>query len=91
VVAYPVASIPQAWAAAAPILLLQARLGPEIGDRPRTLSLSRTTLPHWLAHVELRDIRLGQARVSIACHRQDATTGYSVLERHGDVDVVMRG
>ena len=46
VVAYPGACIPQAWAAAPPILLLRALLGLEIGDRPRTLFLSRPTLPH---------------------------------------------
>ena len=91
VVAYPVACIPQAWAAAAPFLLLQALLGLEIGTEPRTLVLSRPVMPAWLEHIELRGIRLGEARVSIACHRQDGTTGLSVLDREGDVDVVMRG
>jgi len=91
VVAYPVACIPQAWAAAAPILLLQALLGLEVGDEPRTLFMSRPVLPAWVERVELRGIRLGAARVSVACHRQDGTTGFSVLDREGDVDVVMRG
>jgi len=91
VVAYPVACIPQAWAAAAPILLLQTMLGLDVRQDPHTVFLQRPSLPPWLDHVELRDIRLGDARVSLACHREGDITGFSVLKRQGGVDVVMSG
>ena len=85
------ACTPQAWAAAAPLLLLRSLLGLEVAQRPHTLSLTRPALPPWLEHVELRDIRLGDASVSIGCYRQGSTTGFAILARQGEVDVVMIG
>ena len=90
VVAYPVACIPQAWAAAAPFLLLQVLLGISAHARTNTLTVERPTLPEWLGSVEVSDIRLARARVTLSFQRTPAgVTGFSLREQEGDVRVTM--
>ena len=60
-VPYPTSCSPQAWAAAAPLLLLRALLGlsPNVPDRDLTAAAS---LPAELGEVHLRGARLWHAR-----------------------------
>ena len=55
---YPVACSPQAWASATPLCLLQASLGLELLDRTGEIKFYRPTLPDFLDHVHLRNLRL---------------------------------
>ena len=89
VVAYPVACIPQAWAAAAPLLLLQAMLGIS-GDAPgRALRIERPVLPDWLQRIRLERLRVGDASVTLDFKRDGRVTGFALLEQQGDLDVTM--
>lgn len=88
-VQYPVACSPQAWAAAAPWALLQASLGISF-DVPRgELRLTRPCLPAWLERIEIRDLAIGEAALSIAVHRVADSAVVEVLERRGEVRVVV--
>jgi len=90
IVEYPVACIPQAWAAAAPFMLLQSLLGISAHAPDNILTVDRPTLPDWLESVELRDIRVGRSRVSLSFRRTGAgTTGFALLDEEGDVRVTM--
>ena len=90
IVAYPVACIPQAWAAAAPFMLVQALLGISAYAPAKRLVVDRPRLPEWLASVELRDIRVGGATVSLAFnYSASGATGFTLLEQHGDLRVTM--
>jgi glycogen debranching enzyme len=90
IVAYPVACIPQAWAAAAPFMLVQALLGISAHAPENRLTVDRPRLPDWLGNVELRGIRVGNATVSLAfSYSASGATGFSLLEQHGDVRVTM--
>jgi glycogen debranching enzyme len=90
IVSYPVACIPQAWAAAAPFMLLQAMLGLSANAPEQMLTVERPRLPDWLANLELRDMRIGDSRVSLSFRRGDGgSTGFSLLEQTGDVRVTM--
>lgn len=53
---------PQAWAAAAPLLLLQAMLGISADAPARALRIERPKLPDWLGQVRLDGLRIGDAR-----------------------------
>jgi glycogen debranching enzyme len=88
-VAYPVACSPQAWAAGAPFLLLQAMLGISADAPANTLNVSKPQLPGWLNTVELHDLRVGRSTISIVFQRHGETTGFSLLDKHGDVRVLM--
>jgi glycogen debranching enzyme len=88
-VAYPVACSPQAWAAGAPYLVLQAMLGISARAPENTLTVNKPLLPVWLNEVELRNLRVGPSTISLVFTRHGETTGFSLLERHGDVRVLM--
>jgi glycogen debranching enzyme len=88
-VAYPVACSPQAWAAGAPYLLLQAMLGISADAPANILNVSKPQLPGWLNSVELHDLRVGRSTISIVFQRHGETTGFSLLDKDGDVRVLM--
>jgi glycogen debranching enzyme len=88
-VAYPVACSPQAWAAGAPFLLLQAMLGISADAPANILNVGKPQLPGWLNTVELHDLRVGRSTISIVFQRHGETTGFSLLDKDGDVRVLM--
>jgi glycogen debranching enzyme len=88
-VAYPVACSPQAWAAGAPLLMLQAILGISARAHENMLTVNHPHLPPWLNVVELRNIRVGKSSISLVFRREGEITGFSLLDRKGDVRVVM--
>jgi glycogen debranching enzyme len=89
VVAYPVACIPQAWAAAAPLLVLQAMLGISAGAPDRALRIERPVLPDWLTNIRLEGLRVGEASVTLDFRRDGHATGFTLVDQSGDVNVTM--
>jgi glycogen debranching enzyme len=89
IVAYPVACIPQAWAATAPFMLLQAMLGISAHAPSNMLTVDQPRLPDWLGAVEIRGIRVGDSEVSVAFRQAGPSTAFSLLEQQGDVRVTM--
>ncbi|HEV2580202.1 MAG TPA: glycogen debranching N-terminal domain-containing protein, partial [Ktedonobacteraceae bacterium] len=77
---YPVACEPQAWAAGAPFMLLNAALGLEPDAEHHRLLVRQPALPSWLAIVELRGLRLGGQEVSLRYERSGETTA-SIITR----------
>jgi glycogen debranching enzyme len=88
-VGYPVACSPQAWAAGAPLLMLQAVLGVSALAHRNMLTVNKPHLPPWLNQVELRNLRVGESTISLVFRREGEITGFSLLDRKGDVRVVM--
>jgi glycogen debranching enzyme len=88
-VGYPVACSPQAWAAGAPLLMLQAILGVSARAHENTLTVNKPHLPPWLNVVELRNLRVGNSMISLVFRREGEITGFSLLDRKGDVRVLM--
>jgi len=87
---YPVACSPQAWASAAPLCLLQASLGLELLDRTGEVKFYRPTLPSFLDHVHLRNLRLSSGSVDVLLRRDHKNLSATVTRREGDVVVVVR-
>ena len=88
-VRYPVACQPQAWAAGAFPLLLQAMLGLVPYAHRNELRIVRPSLPHWLDEVEVRGLRVGDRTVDLLYQRRRGRTTVSVMADHG-VNVVVR-
>jgi glycogen debranching enzyme len=89
IVAYPVACIPQAWAATSPFMLLQAMLGISAHAPTNRLTVDRPRLPDWLGAVDIRGLRVGGSKVSLAFRQTGPSTGFSLLEQQGTVRVMM--
>ena len=75
---YERANIPQAWAAASPILTAQLFLG-LVPDAPETRCYLNPHLPDWLPELEVTNICIGQAKLSIKLSRRD---GHTIVESH---------
>ena len=86
---YPNSNSPQAWSASAIIQLVQVALGIYPFAPARTLALVRPQLPAWLRVVIVRNLRIGDARVSIRFERHDdGVTEHKVVEQSGRLFVV---
>lgn len=81
-VEYPVACAPQAWAAGAPFLLLQALLGLH-PDAPAQRLIVSPALPPWLGYVRLQGLRIGSARVDLYFARRGRRTAVELLKVEG--------
>jgi glycogen debranching enzyme len=82
-VQYLGANVPQAWAAGAPFMLLQAMLGLQ-QDAPRGKLYVDPALPDWLPDVTLTDLRLGRRRFDIRFRRDGKSTIFKVLKGNSD-------
>jgi glycogen debranching enzyme len=85
---YPVACAPQAWAAGAIFMALQACLGIEVRAREARILLHYTALPENLRQVRIKNLRVGDACVDLAFERYEETVGLDILRRSGEVDIV---
>ena len=70
-VSYPVACLPQAWAAGAGFMLLQACLGMEIDGWRGEIQVTDPLLPLGIDNVSLRGLRIGAYRVDVQFQRLD--------------------
>jgi glycogen debranching enzyme len=85
---YPVACSPQAWAAAAPLLLLQSCLGLEFEPNARIISFNEPQLPSFMDEVMLRDLRVGNGSADVAVRRSGRSVVVDTLGRRGEVRVL---
>lgn len=85
---YPVACSPQAWAAAAPLFLLQSCLGLGFEADAGCISLNEPQLPSFLDEVVLRHLRVGTGSASVTVRRRGRHGAVDVIHREGDVRVL---
>jgi glycogen debranching enzyme len=85
---YPVACSPQAWAAAAPFLLIQSCLGLRIEGALNRVVFERPCLPEGIPQLSIGGLRVGNASVDLFFERQADNVRVQVLEKQGEVDVV---
>ncbi len=88
---YPVACSPQAWAAAAPLALLQASLGLHFDIPNRAIVMHHPRLPDFVDEVWLRNLRLDpETSIELLLRRRGDDVAVNVLRRAGDVVVDIR-
>jgi glycogen debranching enzyme len=85
---YPVACAPQAWAAGAVYLLLQACLGLSIDAAERRVSFSRAVLPDTIDWLRIMNLSVADASVDLLLTRHTYDVGVTVLRRDGDLEIV---
>jgi glycogen debranching enzyme len=87
-VPYPVACRPQAWAAGSVFLLLEAALGLEAHALPRRVVFRQPQLPSWLPWLEIRNLRIGEARLDLNVVHGRFGGSLEILRKEGEVEVV---
>jgi glycogen debranching enzyme len=85
---YPVACIPQAWAAAAPLSMLQSNLGLGFDPDAIQITFDEPVLPSFLDKVLLRRLKVGHGWADVALRRSGQKVVVDVLDRNGAVRVV---
>jgi glycogen debranching enzyme len=85
---YPVACSPQAWAAGAVFMFLQASLGLRVRARTRKIHLMHPLLPESLERMEVRNLRLNDSSVDLVLERYGDVVGVHIKKRKGDVEIV---
>jgi glycogen debranching enzyme len=84
---YPVACSPQAWAAAAPFLALQAVLGLDIDARRSRVTFQSPTLPETLNQLVLSELPVGRHRIELELVRSGDQVVVNPLSCPSDVEV----
>ncbi|MBB3234792.1 amylo-alpha-1,6-glucosidase [Phyllobacterium endophyticum] len=87
---YPVACAPQAWAAAAPLALIQACVGLEFHPDEQQISFDEPLLPPSLNEVVFNRLTAGKGSASVSLRRSGQQTVVDVLERQGDMRVMIK-
>jgi glycogen debranching enzyme len=84
---YPAACSPQAWAAGAPFLMLQAMLGLEFDHEARRVLLINPSLPASAGRIIVRNLTLGDANIDFAVSQDGEAVAVQVLRTTGDVQI----
>lgn len=87
-IAYPVACLPQAWAAGSVFLMLQAALGIEIDALSRTVTLTAPSLPTGIERLTVSRLQVGDATVDLAFERVGDQVVVMPRNRVGDLKIV---
>jgi glycogen debranching enzyme len=88
--AYPVACSPQAWAAAAVYMLLQACLGLQVNSINRHVVVQKPYLPEPLRDLSITGISAASGGVDLLFTRDNGRVRVQVLSNTSDFDVVLR-
>ncbi|HTV45824.1 MAG TPA: amylo-alpha-1,6-glucosidase [Stellaceae bacterium] len=86
---YPVACIPQAWASAAVLALVQACLGLRFGAAEAEIRLDHPILPEFLDSLHVRGLQGGRGSVDLKLQRSGAEVAVTVTRRQGEVPIVV--
>jgi glycogen debranching enzyme len=84
---YPVACSPQAWAAGAVFMLLQACLGTSVDCGQRSLKFDRPYLPDGIRQLSVRELSIGDSVVSLSLERSAGAVRVETTEKRGDLEV----
>lgn len=84
---YPVACAPQAWATAAPLMMLQACLGLQFNAQGARIRFERPILPAFVDELILENLAVGAGCADIAFKRAGNEVLVHVLRRDGGCEV----
>jgi glycogen debranching enzyme len=82
-VQYPVSCSPQAWASGAPFLILTALLGLKPKACKHELNIENPYLPDFLTYLEIKNLQIGESRVSLEFSRQGGRTFCNLADLQG--------
>ncbi|MFK0299952.1 glycogen debranching N-terminal domain-containing protein [Brevundimonas sp. NPDC090276] len=90
-IAYPVACLPQAWAAGSVFLMLQAALGLSIDASEQLVEIADPTLPPGVDRLSVTRLRVGDGVIDLHFQRLDGQVVVMPRERSGIVNLRVTG
>jgi glycogen debranching enzyme len=85
---YPVACSPQAWAAAAPFLILQASLGISIDAERKRIVFDDPYLPEGIPTLAIKNLQCGGISVDLFLERRDNSVLVHKGQTHSPLEIV---
>jgi glycogen debranching enzyme len=85
---YPVACAPQAWAAAAPLLMIQSCIGLSFDPDRAEITFREPALPSFVDEIVLRRLSVAGGSADVALRRTGRSVVVDVLDRRGTIRVV---
>ncbi len=85
---YPVACAPQAWAAGAVFLLLQACLGISFHGADREIRFTHPTLPEFLPAIQIKNLRIGNLSADLEFTRTESDVMINVTRKDDPLNIV---
>ncbi|WP_222840254.1 glucosidase family protein [Pseudomonas arsenicoxydans] len=85
---YPVACMPQAWAAAAPLSMIQSCLGLSFSPTKLNIMFDEPILPAFLDTITLQRLAVGAESADVILRRSGKNVMIEVLNRHGPVRII---
>jgi glycogen debranching enzyme len=82
-IAYPVACLPQAWAAGSVFMLLQACLGLRIDASELTIHVEQPHLPADIDRLQVQHLQVGKQRVDLSFQRLGQRVVALIEQQHG--------
>ena len=86
---YPLACQPQAWASGAIFMFIQAMLGIEGQGTHNRLVFRDPSLPSGIQWVEMANLKAGSSMLHLIVHSGKVSGSLEILEKTGDVEVVV--
>jgi glycogen debranching enzyme len=83
-VQYPVSCSPQAWASGTVFLLLMSVLGIRPSAPRKEINIVNPSLPDFLDHLSIRNMRVGNSRIGLDFNRHGDRTFCNVVDIEGD-------
>jgi glycogen debranching enzyme len=84
---YPVACAPQAWAAGAPLLMLQAMLGLEFDVTNNEIILRNPRLPSFMDSITLTNLRIEGCQADLYLHKDGLGVSVKILRNEGGIQI----
>ena len=85
---YPVACSPQAWASAAPFLVLEGCLGISVQAERGRIVFDHPFLPEGIQHLAIRGLRCGKVVVDLLLERRNDSVLVHVENKQEDIEIV---
>ncbi|WNM62183.1 amylo-alpha-1,6-glucosidase [Candidatus Nitrospira neomarina] len=85
---YPVACAPQAWAAGAVFLLLQACLGISFHGTDREIRFTHPSLPEFLPAIQIKNLRIGKVSADLEFTRTESDVMINVTRKDDQLSIV---
>lgn len=85
---YPVACMPQAWAAAAPLSMIQSCLGLSFSPTKLNIMFDEPILPAFLDTITIQRLAVGEKSADVLLRRSGKNVMVEVLNRHGPVRIM---
>jgi len=85
---YPVACSPQAWAAGAVFLILQACLGVSISGTKSRIYLHHGALPEKVEEVHIRNLAVGESSLDLSFYQHAGKVRFEVPRRNGNIEII---